>query len=676
MTKAKIMIVEDEVIICKEIESTLENLGYEVVATTDNGEAAIELAKKHKPDLILMDIRLNGDIDGIETSEIIRNRFEIPVIFSTAYLDQERIERAKITMPFGYVLKPIQESDLRVTIEMALYVSKLDAERKETEQALKGSEARLKEAQQIAQLGHWELNLKTNTLYWSDEIYRIFGLHPQQFSATYEAFLDNIHPDDRDFVHKAYTDSVNNKTTYDIVHRLLLKDGTEKYVNERCHTTYDDNGQAVRSTGTVHDNTKQVMIEVELKKYQENLEGLVKDRTAKLQAEIHERKQVEIKLNRQQAFLEAVLENIEDGIVVCNEEGKLSLFNRATRIFHGIVQKQLPPEEWATHYDLFLADGKTPMQKEDVPLFKAFQGEHIKAIEMIIAPKRGEKITVLASGQAMYDSQRKKLGAVVSMYNITERKRAEEKLRQAKEVAESANRAKSEFLSNISHELRNPMHQILSYSKYGIDKIEKPKEKLWHYFNQIRKAAERLMVLLNDLLDLSKMESGRMDYKMEPNNVFQIANEAVSALKPTIEEKNLSLKVIDPSVSTKIRCDSYKIGQVVRNLLSNAIKFTPEEKSIEITFEQNELVIGKNTLPAIQVSVCDQGIGIPENELALVFDKFTQSSKTKTGAGGTGLGLAICREIINGHKGNIWAENNPEGGATFCFTLPYEQKIA
>ncbi len=154
MTKAKIMIVEDEVIICKEIESTLENLGYEVVATTDNGEAAIELAKKHKPDLILMDIRLNGDIDGIETSEIIRNRFEIPVIFSTAYLDQERIERAKITMPFGYVLKPIQESDLRVTIEMALYVSKLDAERKETEQALQDSEARLKEAQQIAQLGH------------------------------------------------------------------------------------------------------------------------------------------------------------------------------------------------------------------------------------------------------------------------------------------------------------------------------------------------------------------------------------------------------------------------------------------------------------------------------------------------------------------------------------------
>ena len=258
---------------------------------------------------------------------------------------------------------------------------------------------------------------------------------------------------------------------------------------------------------------------------------------------------------------------------------------------------------------------------------------------------------------------------------IQERIRVEAELKRAKQAAEEANILKTEFLANISHELRNPMHQILSYSKYGIDKIEKPKQKLLHYFIQSRKAAERLMLLLNDLLDLSKMEAGRMDYKMETFNVYQIINEALSELKPMIEEKDLSLKVVDPSILTKVICDYYKVGQVIRNLLSNAIKFTPEGRNIDIRFERNELEHENNTVSCLQVSVCDQGVGIPENELMSVFDKFTQSSKTKTGAGGTGLGLSICREIVKAHHGKIWVKNNPEGGATFSFTLPYKQDL-
>ena len=131
MEKAKILIVEDEAIIGMEIENQLQSLGYEVTSMVDTGEKAIQKAEADKPDLMLMDIRIKGEMDGIDAAEIIRNRFDIPVIFSTAYLDQERIERAKITMPFGYVLKPIQERDLKVTLEMALYVAKVDAERKQ-----------------------------------------------------------------------------------------------------------------------------------------------------------------------------------------------------------------------------------------------------------------------------------------------------------------------------------------------------------------------------------------------------------------------------------------------------------------------------------------------------------------------------------------------------------------
>ncbi len=136
MNKARILIVEDETIIGMEIEIILRTIGYQVTSIVDTSDEAIKKAETDKPDLILMDIRIKGDRDGIETAEIIRERFGIPIIFSTAYLDEERIQRAKLTMPFGYVLKPIQERDLKVTIEMALYVAKVDFERKKNEEWL------------------------------------------------------------------------------------------------------------------------------------------------------------------------------------------------------------------------------------------------------------------------------------------------------------------------------------------------------------------------------------------------------------------------------------------------------------------------------------------------------------------------------------------------------------
>ena len=146
------------------------------------------------------------------------------------------------------------------------------------EEALRESEMRLKEAQRIARIGNWELNLKTNSLYWSDEVYRIFGMKPQEFEATYEAFLDNIHPEDRELVNQVYLESVKEKKTYNITHRLQPKDGVLKFVNEYCETFYDDDGEAIRSVGTIHDVTEQIKREEELKnsetRYSNMINGL------------------------------------------------------------------------------------------------------------------------------------------------------------------------------------------------------------------------------------------------------------------------------------------------------------------------------------------------------------------------------------------------------------------
>jgi signal transduction histidine kinase len=159
-------------------------------------------------------------------------------------------------------------------------------------------------------------------------------------------------------------------------------------------------------------------------------------------------------------------------------------------------------------------------------------------------------------------------------------------------------------------------------------------------------------------------------------NVWQVAKEAIEELQSISKEKSLDVVMPDPMIQTMVFGDDYKLGQVFRNLLSNSIKFSPENGRIEILFTENNLKTGNESNPVLKVLIRDQGIGVPDSELDSIFDKFNQSSRTKTGAGGTGLGLSICREIVTAHQGKIWAENNSQGGATFCFVLPYEQNLA
>lgn len=265
MNKSKIMIVEDEAIICQEMEYNLENMGYDVVATADNGEAAIELAEKHKPDIILMDIRIKGDMDGIEAAEIIRSRFEIPIVFMTAYLGHERIERAKITMPFGYLLKPIQERDLKVTIEMALYVAKVDVERRKTEKKLRESQFLLQKAEQVAHVGTWKLNHSTGEAQCSDELYRILGIKPvdDQNTTFLKDAVEVIHPEDRERVIKVSETAIVEKKPYQVEYRIVHPDGTERNAITKGEVVCDDSGELTEVIGVVQDITERKQKEEE-----------------------------------------------------------------------------------------------------------------------------------------------------------------------------------------------------------------------------------------------------------------------------------------------------------------------------------------------------------------------------------------------------------------------------
>lgn len=236
-------------------------------------------------------------------------------------------------------------------------------------------------------------------------------------------------------------------------------------------------------------------------------------------------------------------------------------------------------------------------------------------------------------------------------------------LQEAKKMAEAANDAKSTFLSNVSHELRTPMQGILSFASFGIKKHATANpDKILDYFQKIRQSGETLLTLLNDLLDLAKLESGKIAFKFRPANLSSLIDIVREEHNLLALEHNLTVRCEHLEANEKITLDADKIRQVLRNLLSNAIKFSPEGGTIDVTsFKKADSIV---------VSIRDKGAGIPGNELESIFDKFVQSSKNKASAGGTGLGLPICREIIAAHKGRIWAENNPDIGANLSFEIP------
>ena len=249
-----------------------------------------------------------------------------------------------------------------------------------------------------------------------------------------------------------------------------------------------------------------------------------------------------------------------------------------------------------------------------------------------------------------------------------------------REKAELANQTKSEFLANMSHELRTPMHAILGFSSLGNGKVGTASdEKIVSYFSRINESGHRLLRLINDLLDLSKLEAGRMQFESKENDLLRLIDKSVDELLPLFKERMLIVNIAHTSVDTKVHCDNDKIAQVINNLLSNAIKYSPIGGQIDIYFDVVRLYprgskTDANSVSAISVSIKDGGSGIPVDELGSVFNEFVQSSVIDCYTKGTGLGLSISRAIIESHGGEINAINHADNsGAVFTFILPYDE---
>lgn len=259
MPDARIMIIEDDEDVAEYLKILLQDKGYEVAGHAASGENAIEVAKECRPDLLISDIELEGEMDGIDASSVICDLLHIPTLFLTAHSSQNLFDRAKITSPFAYLLKPVQPRELEITIEMALY-------RHEMETQLRVREQHLNEAQEIGNIGSWDWNIVKGTLAWTDQIFRVFGQSPQSFEATYEAFLETIHPDDRVVVENAVNDALETGERYEIEHRIVLSSSEEKIVCERGAVEFDGTNTPIRMQGTVQDVTALRMAERQIER--------------------------------------------------------------------------------------------------------------------------------------------------------------------------------------------------------------------------------------------------------------------------------------------------------------------------------------------------------------------------------------------------------------------------
>jgi len=370
--------------------------------------------------------------------------------------------------------------------------------------------------------------------------------------------------------------------------------------------------------------------------------------------------------SRIKEYVQRLIDVIPQPVYVKDAESRYLMVNEAFA-----VERGLPREEIVGKLSARIPDTQKAVFAEDASVLG---GNPVLKEEFRPHPETGQpRYRVIAKGSCVDDEGNPII--VGANFDVTPWRLAEARLFIAKEEAERANTAKTLFLTNMSHELRTPMHGILSFARIGLQRASGggSPERLTSYFERIVNSAERLMALLDDLLDLAKLEAGRTELKLSPTDISVLIREIRDEFEALSATRNIHI-VPQLEGPTAVRADTKLLGQVLRNLLSNAIKFSPENGEIRICVQPGVLNIQGNHLSeeALELIVADQGPGIPETELEAVFDKFFQSTKTRDGAGGTGLGLAISREIATAHGGQIFARNRSGGGAEFVLRIPVD----
>jgi PAS domain S-box-containing protein len=372
-----------------------------------------------------------------------------------------------------------------------------------------------------------------------------------------------------------------------------------------------------------------------------------------------------------------LLEAAPDAIMQVDADGRIILLNRVAEDMFGYSRDELlgQPVEALIPHELHARHAEHRAHYRQQPMTRTMgSGLALEAIR-----KDGTRFPVEISLSPSDYAEGFRVTAIIR--DTTERRTAEERLRKVREEytqrlaetnaqlemtnreLERANRLKSEFLASMSHELRTPLHTIIGFSELLSEELEGPlNEKQKRFVQHIHTDSLHLLELINDVLDISKIEADRLELRPETFDLTALVAESLASVRSLADAKSHKLETA-LNAPTALEADRLRIKQVLVNLLSNAIKFTPEGGRIRLEARVQESFV--------VVSVIDTGVGIPAEEHESIFDKFHQVGATTKGVReGTGLGLAITKRLVEQHGGSIWVQSQPQQGSTFLFTLP------
>lgn len=631
--KIRILVVEDENIVALDIERGLKRLGYSVIAVVNNGPEAIEMVGKHHPELVLMDIQIKGGMDGIQTADEIRKRFNVPVVFLTAYADEATLQRAKTAEPYGYLLKPFEETELHTAIEVVLQKHKaFEAKQASSQADLFLSEERFKLfVNSVKEYAIFMLDTAGNVVSWNPGAERIKGYKVDEvIGRNFRIFYTQ--EDQISHKPEAELEIAEREGKFEEEYWRVKKDGSKFWAHIMITSLRTNDGK-LRGFGKV---TRDL---TESKKIQEAL----LETTA-----------------RKTAIFEASL----DCIISMDPEGKIIEFNKAAELTFGhrredvigreMAEVIIPPRMREAHRNglkKYLSSGVGPVLNKRLELSAIRSDGSEFPVELTIVELKLPNQTIFTG----------------FLRDITDRKRTEDELKRSKESAEIANNAKTYFLANMSHEIRTPLGAILGFSELMQSPDQTPSD-IVNWGQKIKNNGEHLLKVVDEILDISKVEAGRLEVEFEDIDTQGTIFGVVNLFSQQVHDKNIKLDVhLKTPIPKTIKTDPTRIKQVLLNIIGNAIKFSPSESQIDI-----EISLMKDTTPPqIVFTVKDQGPGLAPEQVGRLFQPFVQADSSYTRKfGGTGLGLALAKRLAKNLGGDVTLKHTQPGkGSTFQISI-------
>lgn len=623
MSEIKILLVDDREENLVSIEAILDTEGYTFVRAGSGRDALKILLTNQDFNLILMDVKM-PELSGLETASLIYQRDKlrhIPIIFITAFShNEENIYEGYKAGAVDYIYKPIHPQLLKAKVAVFVDIYKKNHELKRLNSTLKKQSQYVRSIIESSQDPLATINSKGEITDMNDALMKITGLEREQLTGSYF------------FSH--FTDSDKAKALYEEVFEkgnaidrpLILTNSHGKRIEMLC------NGSVFRDE-----------------------EGKV------LGVVIVAREKLLSKYSR--GLIEASL----DPLITISSDGKITDMNQALAKITGLSREDIIGTSFPDYFT-------EPIKANEV-IKAVFEQKSIVDAPLTIRNVDGKLTEVLFNGSIYKDDKGLVQGAVIVARDVTAQRLFEKELIEAKSnaerekrIAEEAVRSKQEFLSNMSHEIRTPMNAIIGFTKV----LQKTtlNEKQAEYLNAIEVSGNTLIVLINDILDLAKVDAGMMTFEETPFRLTSSLSTMLQLVEPKIQEKNLELrKDYDKRLPEIVMGDPVRLHQVVLNLLSNAVKFTPEGAitlSVRLTEQDSDNA-------TIEFSVSDTGIGIPEHEQQFIFDKFRQAAGTARLFGGTGLGLSIVKHLVQAQGGNIAVKSTVGKGSSFVFSLSFKK---